>query len=243
VKKLSILAGISAVVAAALIYVRPHSAPSPQVDPVPNPISVSAPVAVVERTVVARQAERKDTLVPKKSASSQQIRPQNVDASDERSLPEPLVDEGVVNRDEIELWQLPETEIEVTVDDLPAVKFDLDPAVLTSLHVGQIVRFPLPEGAGDIEAEILQTYNDPAGIQVWKGKVRNDVHQASLIITRGHVQTHIVIATTQGNYSAVVDNRSGDGTLINESTIHSRQLPYDDGIVYRPGETETSHQH
>ena len=161
---------------------------------------------------------------------------------DDFPLPEPLEEEGAVTTD-IDLWQLPEEESHTMVDDLPAVNFAVDAKALARLQVGQVVRLQLPGGEGEVEAEIMSTYNDPAGVQVWTGKIKNEVNQASIIFTRGEIQTHIVIASTRGNYSAVVDNRSGDGTLINESTIHSRQLPFDDGIVYRPGDSETSHQH
>lgn len=241
-KKLPILAGSAAVFAVAVFYFRADPVPAPRADALSARAPVATQAGAVKPAVVSRRAEHQNTPRSQQPVP-QAAPPEPAEPADEFPLPEPLMDDGAVHASEVDVWQLPQEETTVEVDGLPAVTLTLDPAVLSSLQVGQVVHFALPDGAGDIEAEIRQTYNDPTGVQVWKGRVKNDVNQASIIITRGEIQTHIVIATTQGNYSAVVDNRSGDGTLINESTIHSRQLPYDDGIVYRPGDAEATHQH
>ncbi len=104
--------------------------------------------------------------------------------------------------------------------------------------------FELPDGKGPIESEITDTYNDSTGVQVWTGQIKNDVRHASVIITQGTKQTHVVIASTRGNYSGVIDRQTGAATLINESAIQERQQLIEDGIVYRPGEGESeTHQH
>lgn len=252
-KKLPLFAGSAAVFAVAVFYFRPDSISTPPAESYSTQVPAAASATVPKQNVLKPNSPKPNTFKPEqtkpqtlslnqKSAASAEQSPQ-VNMSDDFPLPESVVQETITQAGNIDLWQLAEGESHTVVDDVPAVKFALDPKHLASLQVGQIVRLQLPDSAGDIEAEIRETYNDPAGVQVWKGSVKNDVHAASIILSRGEIQTHIVIASTQGNYSAVVDNRSGDGTLINESTIHSRQLPYDDGIVYRPGDAETSHQH
>ena len=252
-KKLPLFAGSAAVFAVAVFYFRPDSISTPPAESYSTQAPIAASAAVLKQNLLKSNSPKSNTLKPEqtkpqtlslnqKSAPSAE-QPPPVNTSDDFPLPEPVVEETITHTGDIDLWQLPEEASQTLVDGLPAVKFSLNPKLLTGLQVGQIVRLQLPDSAGDIEAEIRETYNDPAGVQVWKGSVKNDVHAASIILSRGEIQTHIVIASTQGNYSAVVDNRSGDGTLINESTIHSRQLPYDDGIVYRPGDTETPHQH
>lgn len=244
-KKLSLFAGSAVAIAVAVFYFRPDSISTPPVEAHLLQAATVTSTSVVKHKTQKKlnEAEKPQhfSLAPKSTPSA--VPSTQVDSSDDFPLPEPLIEEGTAHSSEIELWQLPEGESDSIIDDLPAVNFAMDPKALERLQVGQVVRLQLPDGEGEVEAEIVTTYNDPAGVQVWTGKIKNDANQASIIFTRGQIQTHIVIASTQGNYSAVIDNHSGDGTLINESTIHSRQLPYDDGIVYRPGDTETTHQH
>ena len=167
--------------------------------------------------------------------------PTEIIEMDEFSIPDP-VEIRRAKLPEIELWQISDRASPLVVDGLPATEFKLDPKRLQNLQVGQTIRFDLPENNMPIEAEITGTYNDPGGIQVWKGQIKDEVRHSSVIITQGAEQTHIIIASTQGNFSLVMDNQSGMSTLVDEGTIHERQSPIDDGIVFQPDEpTDATH--
>lgn len=162
--------------------------------------------------------------------------PSNSGASDELMLPET---EEVYDRPpNLSLWKIPNRDAKVEIDGLSAMQFTIDLDLLKTLHVGQVMELELPHGNGVIEAEITRTYNDSGGVQVWNGRVENEFRHTGVIITQGRKQTHIVIASSEGNYSALIDNQSGITTLIDESAINERQKLFDDGIVYRPTESE-----
>lgn len=153
--------------------------------------------------------------------------------------PEDLSDSAPKPSD-IRLWQLPQSVTELVIDGVRAAQLSVDLRQLASLHVGQMVRFELPHNRGEVEAKITDTYNDP-GAQVWKGSIAGDTQHAVVIISRGAVETHVIIASTQGNFSAVIDNHSGLTTLIDEGAIRERQLPFDDGVVFKPDSSESIH--
>lgn len=244
-KKSIIFVG-SAAALAVVFYLRPESAPTQEIGSLvaPPPPITTPGETVLQQTVGYTGAPKIPQIVQQEKRQQAEVQiAESTEIHEEFPLPEALVDETLVPATEVDLWELPPDGPTTLIDDLPTAVFSMDAKTLSNLRVGQLVRLQLPDGAGEVEAEINETYNDPAGVQVWTGSIKDDVNQASIIFTRGETQTHILIASTQGNYSAVVDNHSGDGTLINESTIHSRQLPYDDGIVYRPGDTEATHQH
>lgn len=156
--------------------------------------------------------------------------------SDELVLPE--TEEMSYRPPTLSLWKIPNHDAKVEIDGLSAMQFTIDLALLKTLHVGQVMELELPHGNGVIEAEITRTYNDSGGVQVWNGRVENEFRHTGVIITQGKRQTHIVIASSEGNYSALIDNQSGITTLIDESAINEGQKLFDDGIVYRPTESE-----
>lgn len=116
-------------------------------------------------------------------------------------------------------------------DGIEQILVQLDPAHLASLHPGQTLVMPLPDGAPEVHALITDTFNDVTGTHNWRASVQNDLPNASVLITQGEQQTHIAIFTEQGSYTLIADNKTGKATLVDEGKLIARQALVDDGVV------------
>lgn len=140
---------------------------------------------------------------------------------------------------QVRLWDTMENDAPTTIDGVPATRLHVDPERLRQLHVGQTLELDIPHEGTTFEAKIASTHNDPGGVKVWRAELADGLEEAGVIITQGKVQTHLVIASEQGNYSVVIDNKTGESTLIDEAEINARQAPFDDGIVVGPPDEST----
>ncbi len=67
--------------------------------------------------------------------------------------------------------------------------------------------------------------------QPWAGGGLVDGDEAeSLTVVRGSLETHINVATLDGSYSIIVDNRSGKTRVIDENDIAARSDPHGDHV-------------
>ncbi len=149
-------------------------------------------------------------------------------------IPRPVKAPASSSADPVQLWDLSgDDDAAIAVDDIPATRIQVDPAHLEEFSVGQTLILQTPDG-DTIETDLTTTHNDPNGVHVWQGDIAGARKEAAVIITRGEIQTHMIIANDSGTYSVVIDNRTGAGTLVDEGYIKELQAPYDDGIVVGP---------
>lgn len=129
------------------------------------------------------------------------------------------------------LWENSLPSVTRQQDGIEQILVQLDPAHLASLHPGQTLVMPLPDGAPEVHALITDTFNDVTGTHNWRASVQNDLPNASVLITQGEQQTHIAIFTEQGSYTLIADNKTGKATLVDEGKLIARQALVDDGVV------------
>jgi hypothetical protein len=133
--------------------------------------------------------------------------------------------------DQVVLWQNPTPSVVVQQDGIEQLLIQVDPQHLASLHPGQTLVLPLPEGAPEVHALITDTFNDALGTHNWRAEIQNGLPNASVLITQGNAQTHIAIFTERGSYTLIADNKTGKATLVDEGKLIARQALVDDGVV------------
>ncbi|HEY6527604.1 MAG TPA: hypothetical protein VIZ65_02835 [Cellvibrionaceae bacterium] len=129
------------------------------------------------------------------------------------------------------LWQNKIPPNTLQQDGIEQIIVQLDPQHLASLHPGQTLILPLPDGAPEVQALITDTFNDATGTHNWRAEIQNGLANASVFITQGSTQTHIAIFTEQGSYTLIADNKTGKATLVDEGKLIARQALVDDGVV------------
>jgi hypothetical protein len=129
------------------------------------------------------------------------------------------------------LWQNNYPPVVEQAGGIEQILVQLNPQHLASLHPGQTLILPLPEGAPEVHALVTETFNDATGTHNWRAEVQNDVPNASVLITQGSVQTHIAIFTERGSYTLIADNKTGRASLVDEGKLIARQAMLDDGVV------------
>ncbi len=146
-------------------------------------------------------------------------------------IPGPLPQTLWAGPEQIVLWknQYPPSTSEQ--DGIEQINLQLDPAHLVSLHPGQTLILPLPDGAPEVRALVTHTFNDVNGTHNWRAQVQNDLPNASVLITQGSEKTHIAIFTEQASYTLIADNKTGKATLVDEGKLIARQAMVDDGVV------------
>ena len=148
-------------------------------------------------------------------------------------LPEPI--QRPKNRPpKIDLWQIDPDNAETTVDTIPATRASVSVAALNSIHVGQTITMSLPSLNRTVTAEVESTHNQLNNVEVFKGPITDGHPKDNVIITRGKTHTHVIVATREGTFTAVVDNQTGAATVTDEGDINARAHQGEDGISY-PG--------
>lgn len=134
-----------------------------------------------------------------------------------------------VGPDHLQLWDGPFRSTRAA--QVNALEFQVDPRDLEQLRTGQVVSFTLGDQRQPISAELQTTANPSPEVQTWQGAVLDREPQDNLIIARGPRQTHITVFTDATTYSVVVDNTTGEATLVDEGDLHEITVPYEDGIA------------
>ncbi|MCR3806214.1 hypothetical protein K3Z85_29340, partial [Pseudomonas aeruginosa] len=102
-------------------------------------------------------------------------------------------------------------------------------ALLDTLALGQVLEMSLPGRERPLQARLASTHNS-AGLPVWRGGLVDGDEAESLTVVRGSLETHINVATLDGSYSIIVDNRSGKTRVIDENDIAARSDPHGDHV-------------
>lgn len=139
---------------------------------------------------------------------------------------------------EATLWELDASNSDAEFEGLPAKRVDADPELITQLHVGQTLHLPLPHTQTTVTTELTSTHNQSAAVNVWRGDLLGGVAGENVIITRGPIETHVIISTESGTFNAIIDNASGRTLVVDAGDVSAGQVPEDDGIYIEPVEQE-----
>ncbi|MAM89409.1 MAG: hypothetical protein CME36_19085 [unclassified Hahellaceae] len=136
---------------------------------------------------------------------------------------------------ELSAWSVAD-ETPIDVDGVEGLAIQTDPAALRSMKVGQKISLPIPDLQPMPEATIESTHSPLDGIDVFKGALNDGQANDNVIVTRGEIDTIFVVSTSTGVYTAIVNNRTGQGSLVNEADVNARAVPIADGIEVAPVE-------
>lgn len=123
------------------------------------------------------------------------------------------------------------------IDNIEPVR--TDPNFLADLQVGQALDFFIPQLGQSFQGVIDTTSKQMGGVKVWKGSIQDDDEKSNVLITQGKSMTHVVLTTTKGVYAVQIDNKSGEGAVIDEREYTGKTVDIDDGIPFdQHSETE-----
>ncbi|WP_057395250.1 biofilm-associated metzincin protease inhibitor BamI [Pseudomonas aeruginosa] len=131
-------------------------------------------------------------------------------------------------RERVTLWQ-GELRSREGAQGIPEYLAQVEPALLDTLALGQVLEMSLPGRERPLRARLASTHNS-AGLPVWRGGLVDGDEAESLTVVRGSLETHINVATLDGSYSIIVDNRSGKTRVIDENDIAARSDPHGDHV-------------
>lgn len=143
--------------------------------------------------------------------------------------------QSIVNSDQpIPLWEkdLSDDFVEdTTIEHEERIK--TNPEVLAKLQVGQVLEFFVPQLGESFQSEITSTSNQLGNVKVWKGNIHSEGQEKSnFIMTQGAVNTNVVLSTAEGVYTVYIDNKTGEGTVIDDREYTSRMSDIDDAVPY-----------
>lgn len=169
---------------------------------------------------------------PNSSAKAGSTRPTQAAAAGKP----PAGGEDLDKPDQLDLWRSANQEIRV--DGIKGFAIASAPGASAQLKINQTLSLPIPQIDQTLTAELLSTHNQGANVEVWKGKVLDGSEQDNIIIVKGRLETHITVATEEGTYTAIVDNASGKGSIVDQADVNEGQIPFDDGIPVPPIDAE-----
>lgn len=132
--------------------------------------------------------------------------------------------------DELILWDIADTTTQV--DNNPARIIHSAPQTFSQLKLEQTLDIALPNKT--LTARLGSTHNQGPNIEVWKGHIAQGDPIDNIIIVRGKIQTHITVATKEATHTAIIDNETGIGSLIDQADINQGQAAVNDAIPLLP---------
>lgn len=135
---------------------------------------------------------------------------------------------------DLTLWRDIQNAKQTDLDGVPALTFQVDVTRLDHLAVGQKLYAATPQSNGDVTAELSHTHNELDSVEVWTGKIEGGNASDMMIVTRGQTETHVVISTSEGVITTIINNQTGIATMIDEADYVANQIPIDDGIQVNP---------
>lgn len=132
----------------------------------------------------------------------------------------------------ISVWEV--NDDTVLVDGIKGKEISAKENLASYLEVNQLLEFPIPNKAQTLVASVESTHNHTANVAVWKAKILDGHAYDNVAIVKGRLETHITIATEEATYIAIINNASGKGTIVDQSDVTDKQIPFDDGIPVEP---------
>ncbi|GAA3936621.1 hypothetical protein [Litoribacillus peritrichatus] len=145
-------------------------------------------------------------------------------------IPEPIA--AVKDRpSSITLWSQIEDALDIEINGVAAKALTTSPEVVDSIHLGQKIEIPIPQLNKSLLTEIKSTHNQLNRVEIFKGPILNGLDKDNVIITRGKTSTYVVVSTSEGIFSAVIDNATGKTSMTDEADINKNSSNKDDSVT------------
>ena len=178
-------------------------------------------------------ADKSSQLSKNNQGTTQPFTPQDRSVTKGSTLMEVPDRPPVIDREEhISLWDADPQPTKI--DGVKAFSVNSKPALGQHFKLKQTLDIYIPQRNEVLKAELKSTHNMNAKVAIWKGKILEGDASDNIIVAVGPLETHITVATETGTYTAIVDNASGKGTIVDQGDINARQSPIEDGIPIRP---------
>ncbi|WP_163836060.1 hypothetical protein [Spartinivicinus ruber] len=132
----------------------------------------------------------------------------------------------------LELWSSVDSEMNTNEEGIRSQSFNVNPAALEQLSVGQSLTIELPN-QHQLTATINNTTNG-AYSESWNAKVDNNSPVGSVSITKGKEQSIVYINSEQGEYEAYIDNKTGKASLVYLADVRAKANFKNDTVEYQP---------
>jgi hypothetical protein len=100
---------------------------------------------------------------------------------------------------------------------IPVYRLQTNTSYLDDLQPQQTFSITLPEINTFVEATLTSHYQATANVDIFEGPITNFGTTDHLIISKGKIETHIIVSTEKGVFTGRIDNSTGETTLVNES--------------------------
>jgi len=142
----------------------------------------------------------------------------------------------------VSLWEQVESDMRDPVEGDTVVHEELiktDSETLATVQVGQVLDFFVPQLGESFQSKVSSTSNQFGEVKVWKGSIEGEEeNKSNFIMTRGEKMTHVVLSTSEGNYTVNIDNKTGEGTVVDDREYTSRMSDIDDSIPFYDDEPQ-----
>lgn len=115
------------------------------------------------------------------------------------------------------LWVFITDSPDVDENSIPVYQLQTDVNLLNQLGLNRRFNIPLPEFEFEVAARLTQHYQILDNTDVYEGPLQHMGRQDHVIITQGLEETHVIVSTEKGVFSARINNETGLSTLVNES--------------------------
>ncbi|MFE8072347.1 hypothetical protein QQM79_14920 [Marinobacteraceae bacterium S3BR75-40.1] len=130
------------------------------------------------------------------------------------------------------LWPQNHWETQASADGFTLYHTRADAEQFSQLSPGATLSIPLPNSRQPVRAHLTKQKEGYQGLPVLTGPIGEARPTLQdITIVRGRQDTHITLVTRDGTWTAVVNNQSGETTLVDErDRMKTQYLDPDDGI-------------
>jgi hypothetical protein len=149
-------------------------------------------------------------------------------------LPSVSPDDSIPVRDRqaLSLWQQADQDNNViSPDQLRIERVIADPAVLNQLEVGRKINFFIPHTYETVSARITAQQPSNNGVKVYDITLNDNIPLTGAQIVRGKKSTEATVITEQGTYTVSIDNKTGEGSIIDDSDLNIYRTGNDSILV------------
>lgn len=139
------------------------------------------------------------------------------------------------------LWVFITDSPDVDENSIPVYQLQTDASLIKQLGLNRSFAIPLPEFEFEVAARLTEHYQILENTDVYEGPLQNMGPQDHVIITQGLEETHVVVSTEKGVFSARINNETGLSTLVNESQANPELGDDKDFILAPRPKSDASH--
>ncbi len=132
------------------------------------------------------------------------------------------------------LWEQGELENPLEEDSIEHQEpIKSNPQVLASLQVGQAVDFFVPQLGETLQSVVRSTSNQYGDVKVWEGDIQGEeAKKSNFVMTQGEKMTLVVLSTSEGVFTASIDNETGEGSIVDDREYTNNMSDTDDAVLY-----------